>query len=210
MEFTYLIFCILAAYLCGSVPWSLICSKLGSDIDPRSVGDKNPGATNAWKVGGWIVGMSALILDIGKGLLPVLIIFYLSSFSTTSSVGNAIGLACFCAAPIFGHAYSPFLKFRGGKALATSWGVWIAITGGVALLVGIVVLLGMHLFQKNHATTVTICLVAFGLIFALFGSEHIKILWTLNLAIVLFKLRKDYTSGAGFRPWIPALYRRFR
>ena len=76
MEFKYLFFWMVAGYFSGAIPWSLICSKLISGMDPRNVGDKNPGAANAWKVGGWVVGMTSLILDIGKGLVPILLVFY--------------------------------------------------------------------------------------------------------------------------------------
>ena len=209
MEFKYLFFWMLAGYFSGAIPWSLICSKLISGMDPRNVGDKNPGATNAWKVGGWVVGMSSLILDVGKGLVPISIVFYLLDTPFSNDFTSTMYLCALCCAPIVGHAWSPILKFRGGKALAVSWGVWIALTTGGALPVGMIVLLMMHLFQNNHALTVTACLVFFGLIFAVFGSNYLKLFWILNFVIVVFKLRGDYIPFFVMRPWIRKFTQRF-
>ena len=210
MEFKYLFFWMVAGYFSGTIPWSLICSKLISGMDPRNVGDKNPGATNAWKVGGWVAGMTSLILDIGKGLVPILLVFYFFDASRSNDFTNTVYLCVLCCAPILGHAWSPLLKFRGGKALAVSWGVWIGLTSGSALPVGMIVLLGMHLVQKNHAITVTVCLISFGLVFAMLGPNYMKIFWAFNLIIIVFKHRQDYFSEFGVRPWLSELHQRVR
>jgi glycerol-3-phosphate acyltransferase PlsY len=208
MELKHFIFWMVTGYFSGAIPWSLICSKFISGKDPRNVGDKNPGATNAWKVGGWVAGMSSLILDIGKGFVPIAIVFYFLDAPVLYDFTGTMYLCALCCAPIVGHAWSPILKFRGGKALAVSWGVWIALTAGGALPLGIIILLAMHLFQNNHALTVTVCLVFFGLIFAVFGLNYLKIFWILNLAIIVFKLRGDYIPFIAIRPWLIKLTQR--
>ena len=58
-------------FISGSIPWALVIGKLFSGKDIRDVGDGNPGAANAWKTGGWILGILSLILDIAKGFIPI-------------------------------------------------------------------------------------------------------------------------------------------
>ena len=105
-----------------------------------------------------------------------------------------------------GHAWSPFLRFGGGKALASSWGVWIALTSGLAYPIGLVFLGFMHLLQNNHAVTVTLCLVGFILLFMpIIGSKDIFIFSMLNLGLILLKHRREYRNGIVFRGWIRKL-----
>ena len=169
--------------------------------DVRNVGDGNPGAVNAWKSGGCVPGIFAVGLEICKSLVPVyLATQYLDVF--TSGWAN-IGFAMVAFAPILGHAWSPFLRFRGGKALATTWGSWIGITGGIAFPVGILLLGLMHIVQKNHALTVTVCLSGFLIIFMpLVRETGVLLFWLLNMSVVVYKHRDEYLAGVELRGWI--------
>lgn len=115
----------LIGYLSGSLPFSVWLSKWLLQIDARQVGeDHNPGSANVFKAAGkskWWVGMSALLLDGFKGLIPVAIAYYNFQITGWSLVPVALS-------PVIGHAYSIFLGFKGGKALATTFGIWTAIT----------------------------------------------------------------------------------
>ena len=113
-----------------------------------------------------------------------------------------LSLALISMAPIVGHAYSPVLRLKGGKALAPSWGSWIALTSGVAFPVALIILGLMHLTQKNHALTVTICLIGFIVIFAIFGTRSLALFGVLNLMLVIFKHRTEYQKGFVFRSWV--------
>ena len=114
-----------------------------------------------------------------------------------------IGFAMVAFAPILGHAWSPFLRFHGGKALATTWGSWIGITGGVAFPIGLLLLGLMHIVQKNHAITVTVCLSGFLIIFMPFVRETgVLLFWLLNMGVVVYKHRYEYSTGVEFRGWI--------
>lgn len=102
-------------FLAGGIPFSLIVGKLFARVDIRTVADGNPGATNVIRAAGWKAGVPAIILDISKGYLPV-------------ALARHYGLADWALvpvalAPILGHAFSPFLKFHGGKALGATGGV---------------------------------------------------------------------------------------
>lgn len=108
------------AFLSGSLPFSVWLGRLaGKNI--RQYGDGNPGATNAWKAGGAFWGAAAIVLDFGKGAIPVLFANFVVGLEGWSLTAVAL-------APILGHAYSPFLRFQGGKALAVTFGIWCGLS----------------------------------------------------------------------------------
>jgi len=188
------------AFISGSVPWSLICVRTLSGQDVRRVGDGNPGATNAWISSGWMVGSISMLLDVFKAAVPVWI--FTNQFSDTSYPEHFLSVTVVAISPIIGHAFSPFLRFRGGKALAPSWGSWIALTSGMAFPVAVLILGVMHLMQRNHAITVTTCLIGFIVIFSIIDTQALIIFGILNLLLVIFKHRSEYQHGIAFRGWI--------
>lgn len=107
-----------AAYLVGSIPTGLLLGK-AYGIDVRKEGSGNIGATNLYRTVGRKVGIITLIGDCLKGLLPVLLVT-LGPFPP--DLAAWVGLAAFC-----GHVFSVFLKFRGGKGVATALGVFLAL-----------------------------------------------------------------------------------
>jgi glycerol-3-phosphate acyltransferase PlsY len=127
--FTAQLILIGAAYLIGSIPTGLLLGK-AYGIDVRKEGSGNIGATNLYRTVGRKVGVITLIGDCLKGLLPVLLV-KLSSLPPESAVW--VGLAAFC-----GHVFSLFLKFKGGKGVATALGVFLALAP-LALLIAVVV-----------------------------------------------------------------------
>ncbi|MDC0035000.1 glycerol-3-phosphate acyltransferase [Chloroflexi bacterium] len=191
---------ILIGFLSGSVPWSLICVRIFSDRDVRDVGDGNPGATNAWISGGWIVGTIAIFLDVFKAVIPVWV--FANYYLEPSLILYPFSVTAVAISPILGHAYSPFLSFKGGKALAPSWGSWIALTSGIAFPVALIVLGLVHLMQKNHAITVTACLVCFITLFGIIDTASLFIFGFLNLTLVIFKHRYEYRHGIVLRSWV--------
>lgn len=188
------------AFISGSVPWSLICVRTLSGQDVRRVGDGNPGATNAWISSGWMVGSISMLLDVLKAAVPVWL--FTNQFSDTSYPVHFLSVTVVAISPIIGHAFPPFLRFRGGKALAPSWGSWIALTSGMAFPVAVLILGVMHLMQKNHAITVTTCLIGFIVIFSIIDTQALIIFGILNLLLVIFKHRSEYQHGVAFRGWI--------
>jgi len=113
-----LVIVIVAAYLTGSIPTGLLLGK-AYGIDVRREGSGNIGATNLYRTVGRKVGIITLIGDCLKGLLPVLLVKY---SSLPPEFAAWVGLAAFC-----GHVFSVFLKFRGGKGVATALGVFLAL-----------------------------------------------------------------------------------
>jgi len=109
-----------AAYLLGACPFSILVGRWRLNKDIREYGDGNPGAVNVFRAGDVKAGTIAVALDIGKGF-PFVFLAH-SLFELPEPLIVAIGLSV-----ILGHAFSPFLHFRGGKALAVTAGVLLAL-----------------------------------------------------------------------------------
>ncbi len=109
------------AFFCGALPLSYWLGRIFLHVDIRQYGDGNPGAANVWRAGGKWWGLLAIFLDAFKGLIPVA----LANFSTGLTGWALVATAL---APILGHAYTPFLRFNGGKALSVTFGVWTGLT----------------------------------------------------------------------------------
>ena len=115
----------LGAFLCGSIPFGLLLVKLAGKGDVREHGSGNIGATNVSRVGGKALGIVTLLLDILKGFLPV----YLGK---QLGMGESVlSLLALCA--VLGHVFTPWLKFQGGKGVATALGVALAFRAAMIL-----------------------------------------------------------------------------
>tara|TARA_B100000949_G_C14151817_1_gene395156 strand:+ start:229 stop:840 length:612 start_codon:yes stop_codon:yes gene_type:complete len=118
---------LILSFLLGSVPTGYLLVLLSGKGDIRKFGSKNIGATNVLRYSGKIFGLITLFLDIAKGFLPVY--YYIYSFVSS---GNPMLLdntyiMKIGAATILGHIFSPWLKFKGGKGVATTLGVLLAM-----------------------------------------------------------------------------------
>lgn len=125
---------IFASYLVGAIPTSYLVSRLVAGIDLREHGSGNLGATNLYRVLGWKYAVPVASFDIAKGAVPVL------CFAPLVSGSKLFALACGVAA-IVGHVFSVFVRFQGGKGVATAAGVMLGLTPaalGIAALVWVV------------------------------------------------------------------------
>jgi glycerol-3-phosphate acyltransferase PlsY len=133
-DHTILTILLVTAYLLGSVPTGLLLGK-AYGIDVRKEGSGNIGATNLYRTLGRRIGVLTLVGDCLKGLIPVVVVL----FSSMPQFAAWVGLAAFC-----GHVFSLFLKFKGGKGVATALGVFLALAPlavGVALAVFVALML---------------------------------------------------------------------
>ncbi|MEM7034693.1 MAG: glycerol-3-phosphate acyltransferase [Chloroflexota bacterium] len=112
---------IIVAFICGALPMSVWLGRLVLKTDIRQYGDGNPGAANVWRAGGAKWGVTAILLDSFKGAIPV----WIAQFGLGI---DGMALAAVTIAPVLGHAISPFIGFKGGKALAVTFGVWCGLT----------------------------------------------------------------------------------
>jgi glycerol-3-phosphate acyltransferase PlsY len=121
---------VVLAYLLGSVSFAVLVTKIMGEADPRSYGSGNPGATNVLRSGNKLAALLTLVGDAAKGWLAVwLCQVYGARYGLTDGHAALVGVAAF-----LGHLYPVFLKFQGGKGVATALGVLIAYSAvlGVA------------------------------------------------------------------------------
>jgi acyl phosphate:glycerol-3-phosphate acyltransferase len=120
---------LIISYFIGSIPTSYIVGKLARGIDLRAHGSKNLGATNVYRILGWKYAIPVAIIDIAKGAVPVL---YLAP-TEVMWLPFAGGVAA-----VLGHMFSPFVRFKGGKGVATAAGVFLALSP-LSVLIALVV-----------------------------------------------------------------------
>jgi len=119
MEWATLLLLVVLGYGVGSIPFSFLVAKT-QGVDLRTVGSGNTGASNVWRACGFKTFVVALALDIFKGFVPTVIAYRVVEVEPLAAI--LVGLAA-----MLGHVYPLFMRFRGGKAVATSGGVMLAI-----------------------------------------------------------------------------------
>ena len=135
---------ILFSYLCGSVPFGLVISYIFKKDDPRSIGSKNIGATNVLRTSGLVLGLLTLILDVLKGFIAIKITLMLNS--------DVVGLSMTFV--IVGHIFPIWLKFKGGKGVATFIGVLLAYNFQLFLLFTLTWLLCAFIFKYSSLSAI--------------------------------------------------------
>jgi acyl phosphate:glycerol-3-phosphate acyltransferase len=183
----------IAAFGLGAVPFSILVGRrfLGREI--TDYGDGNPGAINVFRAGGQKLGFLAIFLDIAKGIPFVLLAHSVFGLSEISIVAVAL-----CA--ISGHAFSPFLRWHGGKAVAVTFGVLLALPQREILLVFIAFMVLGALFIEVDAWTIM-----FGAVGSLAylavtkGGTWETFLMLCILAILAFKHFEALHAFPGFR-----------
>lgn len=125
----------MAAYVLGATPTSYLAGRLARGIDLREHGSKNLGATNVYRLLGWTYAIPVGLIDIAKGAVPVLL-----APGEPPWLRVAVG-----AAAVLGHMFSPYVRFRGGKGVATAAGMFLALAPIALLLAVPVWVLGVWL-----------------------------------------------------------------
>ncbi len=190
----------LFGFLLGSIPFALILTKLFVHKDVRSVGDGNPGGTNALKAGGLKIGIPAILLEIAKGFLPV----YLARRYGLSGWD----LVPVCLAPALGHAFSPFLRFRGGKALGATGGAWVGLIGLWAFPVYAALAVPFTIVQSEDAWSAMAGMLSLIGYSVLFGEPWMVAFAVLNTALILFTHRHSLVHPPQPRAWITRVFTR--
>ena len=121
---------LLAAYLLGSIPSGYLIGRWVANIDVRTFGSKNIGATNVARSLGLGWGLVVLLIDMAKGALPAVVALSIWSGGTGR---DALFVALVALAAFFGHLFSVFLHFRGGKGVATAFGISVVLVPKAAL-----------------------------------------------------------------------------
>lgn len=187
---------ILLAFLCGSLPFSVWLGRIVCRTDVRHFGDGNPGATNAFRAGGALPGLLALMLDVSKGAAPVGLAYF--------NLGiRGLPMYLVSTAPLLGHAFSPFLRFRGGKGLAVSFGVWIGLTiWRIPLPALLLVLLWTALLDAS-GWAVLLTLVGLGVVLLAWMPDPLLLAVLAGQAVILaWTHRVDLGRRPHLRPWL--------
>jgi len=177
------------SFMFGALPLSVWLGKVALGVDIRNYGDGNPGAANVWRAGGKWWGLLAILLDGFKGLIPVAVVNF------------AIGiegwwLTAIALAPVIGHTYSPFLNFKGGKALSTTFGVWCGLTLwlgptvlGLSFAIGLAVLVTPGWAVLFGLLCLLLSLVVVG------ADQYLMGVWAGNFLILMWKHKEDIRKG---------------
>jgi len=166
-----IIIVILFSYLSGSIPFGLILTKIFGDQDIRNIGSGNIGATNVLRTGNKFLAALTLLLDILKGYIPVMI--------AQEYFPGLIQLSCLLA--FFGHVFPVWLKFKGGKGVATYLGVLLALSIQLGLLFMFTWLTVSLIFKYSSVSS-------------MFASFTVFVIYTMReIAEPIFKRMSDQT-----------------
>lgn len=174
-DYTVMTILLVTAYLLGSVPTGLLLGK-AYGIDVRKEGSGNIGATNLYRTLGRKVGVITLIGDCLKGLIPVVVV---KMSSMPAEYAAWVGLAAFC-----GHVFSVFLRFKGGKGVATALGVFLALSP-LAVTVALVVFIALMLVWRYVSLGSIAAAATMPLAVLLLGGGKVLIVVTLVIAAVV-------------------------
>ena len=206
------------AYLTGAIPFCYIISKLVSGKKLTEIGDKNPGGWNLAFNVSKIWGVLGIILDTAKGWVVYFLIFNflsLKDYTFLNASHNQILAILAGVAAVAGHNYSPYLKFKGGKGIATFLGFLLAIHPLTIPIAAAAILAGLF-WAKNMIWAVTMGIIFSGVFLYLFKGSAIYLIMILLLVSVMipkqinrslklslnFKFRKEKTIADLFTPKI--------
>ncbi len=199
---------LLVSYLLGSIPTAYLFGKGLKGIDIRKIGSGNVGATNAMRALGRGPGITVLLLDILKGFIAVL---FLGNYFVNKPVllhGQNLrilmGLCCIC-----GHNWTIFLQFKGGKGIATSFGVLLALSmkiAGLGVVMGLLILTWLVIFIISRIVSLASIASAIALpIFCFFFKQPIPLFWLSLLLSVFVIIRHKANLARIFKGEEPRL-----
>jgi glycerol-3-phosphate acyltransferase PlsY len=164
-------------YLLGSIPFGLIATRLGGAGDIRKVGSGNIGATNVLRTGRRDLAAITLIGDAGKGAAAVLLARWLFGEDAAALAGGAAFL---------GHCFPVWLKFRGGKGVATFFGTLIALAWPVGLLAGLTWIIIAAIYRLSSLAALTAAAMAPLYMFLAGQTPESKLWLAMFMAVLIF------------------------
>jgi len=178
---------LLLSYLLGSIPTAYLFGKALKGIDIRKVGSGNVGATNALRVLGKGPGITVLLIDILKGFVAVILLaeFFINKphLWPAQNLRIFMGLCCIC-----GHNWTIFLQFKGGKGIATSFGVLLGLAmkvPGLNIVIGFIILTWLLVFFSSRMVSLAsiVAAIALPVLCVFFKQPFLLILVSLLLCI---------------------------
>jgi acyl phosphate:glycerol-3-phosphate acyltransferase len=179
------LFWVILGFALGAIPFSLLVGKFALHTDIRSLGDGNPGGFNVWKAGGRFWAVLAVLLDGFKGAIPVGLAYSVYGVNGWPLIPVAL-------APLLGHIFSPFLKFRGGKGLSTTFGIWLGLTLWLGPTVfGLSLFVWKKVFKTEQRVIAASMLTLLGILVLTGAGAELAIICLLNMAFLWWTYGKD-------------------
>ncbi len=164
------------AYLLGSLPFGYIISQVVQKTDIRKQGSGNIGATNVLRVMGWKAALPVFLLDFAKGIVAVMLARLVSDQAAVYLAAGFLAMV--------GHSFPIFLKFKGGKAVATAAGVLSVLSGGVTISL-LALFIVLVLVTRYVSLGSILASMALPLLFWLFGFDLTYIVFGLAVALLI-------------------------
>jgi glycerol-3-phosphate acyltransferase PlsY len=165
---------VIASLLIGAIPWGYVAGKTSRGIDLRTVGSGGTGATNVLRTLGARASVLVALLDILKGLLPVIV--------ARAAGFDAAWVAAAAVAAVVGHCWSPFIGFKGGKGVATGAGAAIALFPQILLVVPVMALV---VWTTKYVSLGSLTAAAVGALLALAFAAAGMLDWASAIAILV-------------------------
>lgn len=175
-----LIFLSVAAYLIGSVPFSILITRLFVGYDVREGGSGHAGATNTMRQAGWGPGILVLILDIGKGMLAA----WLSDQFIVVGINPVVFRLAAAAAVVAGHCWPIYANFRGGMGLATGGGV-LLYTWPLGFVTGVGLAAASQLVMRHSARGNVLTGVLLTPLWAILGAQWLQLGVSLPVGLLI-------------------------
>lgn len=186
---------VIMSYVIGSIPFGVVIAKMFCGIDPRESGSKSSGATNVSRLCGFHYGVLTLLCDVAKGALPV--------WGALMLDNNSIFVSLTALACVVGHVFSCFMRLKGGKAVATSIGVFIPLSFWP--LLGSCALCVLVIWRTGFVSLGSLSLLGSLPLFLMFVGEWQWLPLSICLLIVVFVKHREniarLRSGTE-KPWL--------
>ena len=176
------VFLILFAYFLGSIPMGVVLTRLFGNVDPRTQGSRNIGATNVYRTAGKKLGIFTLLGDILKGVIPVAL--------ARATLDSHFWIGAVALVAFLGHLFPIFLKFKGGKGVATGLGVFTALSPLSTILAAVVFVLVVFKWRYISLGSLTAA-AAFVIFLALLDPQKIYIPFALIVAALVFYRHRE-------------------
>lgn len=182
MEYLVILLCIFMSYFIGSIPFGLIIPRIFSDIDIRSSGSGNPGATNVLRVAGKTLGFFTLFCDILK---TVLVVLFVKMFTEYSYLVIVCGFMV-----IIGHVFPVWLDFKGGKGVASFVATLFVINYVLGCLFSVLWLLSFAIFRLPSLSSLIASM--FVPVFAFYMDfNYIEMMFFIAMSLIIILRHKD-------------------
>ena len=174
---------IIIAYLIGSIPTSYIAGRVTKGIDIRQYGSGNVGATNTLRVLGKKMGAAVLLIDMAKGAFCVIFLPAIF-FSNQLHISLPIFKAYIAAFVIFGHISTIFLKFKGGKGVATTCGVFLSLST-IPAIIAILIWVLTVIISKYVSLSSLIMIISLPFLMLIFKQPLAYLILSITLCIII-------------------------